>query len=181
MATTWRRHGDVLAATWHRNSTLAPYAGRVEDLDRQIVALLSADGRTSFTDLGKATGLSTSAVHQRVRRLEERGVIRGYRAVVDHDKVGLSLTAIIFLSPFDPAAPDDIPDRLNHIEQIESCYSVAGEQSYILLVRLTRPVELEELLGTIRSVANCSTRSTVVLSTSWEDRPVAGPAEASAS
>ena len=64
----------------------------MEDLDRKIVALLAADGRMSFTDLGKATGLSTSAVHQRVRRLEQRGVIRGYAAVVDHEELGLPLT-----------------------------------------------------------------------------------------
>ncbi len=55
----------------------------MEELDRQIVDLLVKDGRMSYTDLGKATGLSTSAVHQRVRRLEQRGVIRGYAAVVD--------------------------------------------------------------------------------------------------
>jgi Lrp/AsnC family leucine-responsive transcriptional regulator len=64
---------------------MRPAAGKfsgVEDLDREIVRLLAADGRMSYTDLGRATGLSTSAVHQRVRRLEERGVIRGYAAVV---------------------------------------------------------------------------------------------------
>src|SRR5687767_9755152 len=59
----------------------------MEELDRQIVQLLVADGRMSYTDLGKATGLSTSAVHQRVRRLEQRGVIRGYAAVVDPEAV----------------------------------------------------------------------------------------------
>ncbi len=52
----------------------------VEDLDQRILTLLAADGRMSFTDLGKATGLSTSAVHQRVKRLEQRGMIRGYVA-----------------------------------------------------------------------------------------------------
>ena len=57
----------------------------MEELDRRIIGLLSQDGRMSFTDLGKVTGLSTSAVHQRVRKLEERGVIRGYRAVLDQD------------------------------------------------------------------------------------------------
>ena len=60
----------------------------MEELDRQIVELLVKDGRMSYTDLGKATGLSTSAVHQRVRRLEQRGVIRGYAAVVDPEAVG---------------------------------------------------------------------------------------------
>jgi len=65
----------------------------VEDTDRTIVRLLAADGRMSFTDLGKATGLSTSAVHQRVKRLEKRGVITGYGASVSHEELGLALTA----------------------------------------------------------------------------------------
>src|SRR6476660_4902881 len=80
------------------------YICGVEDLDRQIIDLLSADGRMSYTDLGKATGLSTSAVHQRVRRLEERGVIRGYQAVLDPGELGLSILAFISGKPFDPTA-----------------------------------------------------------------------------
>src|SRR5665647_3498797 len=77
----------------------------MEDLDRCIVGLLSQDGRMSFTDLGKATGLSTSAVHQRVRRLEERGAIQGYRAVINHNELGLPLIAFISVAPPDPGAP----------------------------------------------------------------------------
>ena len=55
----------------------------MEELDRKIVALLAADGRLSYTDLGRITGLSTSAAHQRVKRLEQRGLVTGYRAVID--------------------------------------------------------------------------------------------------
>jgi Lrp/AsnC family transcriptional regulator, leucine-responsive regulatory protein len=145
----------------------------VEDLDRQILRLLAADGRMSFTDLGRATGLSTSAVHQRVRKLEERGVIHGYAAVVDTPAVGLGLTAFISITPLDPAAPDDAPDRLVHLAQIESCYSVAGEESYILKVRVSTPGDLEALLAEIRAVANVRTRTTIVLSTPYEGRPPA--------
>ncbi len=143
----------------------------MEDTDRAIVRLLSTDGRMSYTDLAKATGLSTSAVHQRVRRLEERGVITGYAAVVDHDQLGLSLTAFISVIPFDRAAPDDVPQRLEAVTEIEACYSVAGEESYILKVRVASPAALEDLLGRLRSVANVSTRTTVVLSTPYEGRP----------
>ncbi|MCW2817403.1 MAG: Lrp/AsnC family transcriptional regulator, partial [Marmoricola sp.] len=73
----------------------------MEKTDRQILRLLAADGRMSFTDLGKATGLSTSAVHQRVKRLEERGLILGYGATVDHAAAGKPLTAFISITPFD--------------------------------------------------------------------------------
>ncbi|MCU0265297.1 MAG: Lrp/AsnC family transcriptional regulator [Actinomycetia bacterium] len=143
----------------------------MEDLDRQIVRLLADDGRMSFTDLGRATGLSTSAVHQRVRRLEERGVITGYAARLDLDAIGLPLTAFVSVVPLDPSAPDDAPDRLAGLADIEACYSVAGEESYILKVRVASPADLEVLLAEIRAAANVSTRTTVVLSTPFEGRP----------
>lgn len=135
--------------------------------------LLAADGRMSFTDLGKATGLSTSAVHQRVRRLEQRGVILGYRAVLDAEAIGLALTAFISVKPIDPAAPDDVPERLADIAELEACHSVAGEENYILKVRVGSPTDLERLLAQIRAQAGVSTRTTVVLSTPYEARPPA--------
>jgi Lrp/AsnC family leucine-responsive transcriptional regulator len=142
----------------------------VEELDRSIVALLAAEGRMSYTDLGKATGLSTSAVHQRVRRLEQRGVIKGYAAIVDADAIGLPLTAFISIRPIDPSAPDDAPDKLADMPEIEACHSVAGDESYILKVRVGAPTDLEALLARIRAAANVSTRTTIVLSTPYEAR-----------
>lgn len=142
----------------------------MEELDQRLVELLVGDGRMSFTDLGRATGLSTSAVHQRVRRLEERGVISGYRAVVSPVQLGLPLTALISVTPFDPSQPDDVPQQLAAIGEIEDCHSVAGVESYILKVRVATPADLEDLLARIRSAANVATRTTVVLSTPWEGR-----------
>jgi Lrp/AsnC family leucine-responsive transcriptional regulator len=142
----------------------------VEEIDRQILQLLSADGRMSFTDLGKATGLSTSAVHQRVRRLEQRGVIRGYVAVVDASSVGLPITAFVSVIPLDPTIANDVPGRLADVAEIEACHSVAGNENYILKVRATAPEELETLLGRIRASANVSARATIVLSTPFEAR-----------
>jgi Lrp/AsnC family transcriptional regulator, leucine-responsive regulatory protein len=144
----------------------------VEDLDRRILTLLASDGRMSYTDLGKATGLSTSAVHQRVKRLEQRGLIKGYGATIDYDQVGKPLTAFISIRPIDPSQPDDSPERLRGVPEIESCWSVAGDESYILKVRVTTPVDLEDLLARIRSMANVATRTTIVLSTPYENRPV---------
>ncbi len=120
----------------------------MEDLDRQIVALLAEDGRMSFTDLGRATG------------------------VVDAEALGLPLTAFVSIKAVDPVAEDDAPQRLAHIAAIQSCYSVAGEEAYILKVRVASPQSLEALLTEIRAVAGVSTRTTVVLSTPFEDRPV---------
>lgn len=143
----------------------------MEQTDRQILRLLAEDGRRSITDLAELVGLSVSAVHQRVRRLETRGVIRRYTAVLDAEAIGLPLTAFISIKPIDPAAPDDAPDRLAHLAAIEACHSVAGDESYVLKVRVSGPGALEELLQQIRAAANVSTRTSVVLSTPYEDRP----------
>ncbi len=142
----------------------------LDELDRQLLRLLVADGRRSYTDLARDTGLSTSAVHQRVRRLEQRGVISGYTARVDPVLAGLPLTAFVSVTPIDPAAPDDAPDRLRHLPAVEACHSVAGTESWILKVRVASPAALEALLSEIRSSAGVQTRTTVVLSTPWEDR-----------
>jgi len=144
----------------------------LEGTDRKILELLAHDGRMSFTDLGKATGLSTSAVHQRVKRLESRGLIQGYGATLDHEQLGLPLTAFISIRPIDPSQPDDSPERVREIPEIESCWSVAGDESYILKVRVAAPLALEDLLARIRAAANVSTRTTIVLSTPYEGRPV---------
>jgi Lrp/AsnC family leucine-responsive transcriptional regulator len=143
----------------------------VEEIDRAIVAALTADGRLSYTDLAERVGLSVSAVHQRVRRLEQRGVIKGYGARVSYEALELPLSAFIAIRPLDPSQPDDAPDRLAHLPEIDSCYSVAGEDFYLLLVRVSSPAELERLLQQIRTAANVTTRTTVVLSTPYEGRP----------
>ena len=143
----------------------------MEEIDRRIVSLLSRSGRMSFTELARQAGLSVSAVHQRVRRLETDGVITGYVALCDPEVIGLPLTAFVSIKPFDQAAPDDVPDRLKDLEAIEACHSVAGDENYILKVRVSVPGDLEHLLTKIRTVAGVSTRTTVVLSTAYENRP----------
>ncbi|MBO0611275.1 Lrp/AsnC family transcriptional regulator [Myceligenerans salitolerans] len=143
-----------------------------DDVDRTIVSALRADGRTTLAALSEATGLSLSAVQVRVRKLESRGVISGYRAVVDPEAIGLPLTAFIEITPLDQAQEDDAPMRLRELPWIEACYSVAGNANYLLLVRVPSPRELEGLLGQIRRTAQVSTRSTVVLQTYFEGRPV---------
>jgi len=127
----------------------------------------------SFTELARQAGLSVSAVHQRVRRLEQDRVITGYVALCDPEVIGLPLTAFISIKPFDVAAPDDVPQRLFQLAEIEACHSVAGDENYILKVRVASPAALEELLQQIRTLAGVSTRTTVVLSTPYENRPPA--------
>ncbi|MCZ2805661.1 Lrp/AsnC family transcriptional regulator [Modestobacter sp. VKM Ac-2983] len=142
-----------------------------QDVDRELLSALARDGRASFTDLAERVGLSVSAVHQRVRRLEQRGLITGYAAQLDAKGLGLPLTAFVSITPIEAAQPDDAPTRLAHLTAIEACHSVAGVESYILKVRVASPDALEALLHEIRSAANVTTRTTVVLSTFYEDRP----------
>ena len=108
----------------------------LDDIDRVLVRELVADGRATLAHLAATAGLSVSAVQSRVRRLESRGVVTGYTARINPEAVGQMLSAFVAITPLDPSQPDDAPARLEHIQAIESCHSVAGEESYVLLVRV---------------------------------------------
>lgn len=141
----------------------------LDDIDRILVRRLVADGRATLAELAASAGLSVSAVQSRVRRLEARGVISGYSARINPEAVGHLLSAFVAITPLDPSQPDDAPARLAHIEEIEACHSVAGEESYVLLVRVESPRALEDLLQRIRTTANVQTRSTIILNTFYSD------------
>ena len=141
-------------------------------VDRKIVTELTRDGRVTLSELAETVGLSVSATQARVKRLESRGVVTGYRAVVDAEAVGRPLSAFIEITPLDPAQPDNAPELLAPIDAIEACHSVAGDASYLLFVRVESPRALEELIREIRAAASVSTRTTVVLQTFYENRPV---------
>jgi Lrp/AsnC family leucine-responsive transcriptional regulator len=141
-----------------------------DDIDRSLVEALIGDGRATLRTLAQRTGLSVSAVQARVRRLETDGVITGYAASVAPEALGLTLAAFVAITPRDPAHEYDIPERLAGLSAVESCYSVAGEDSFVLFVRVGSPAELEELIRQIRTRANVSTRTTVVLQSFYERR-----------
>lgn len=141
-----------------------------DPIDRRIATALLADGRSTLKSLAEVTGLSVSAVQARVRRLEADGVIRGYTALLDPESIGLPLAALIAITPLDPGQPDDAPERLADLPEIEACHSVAGDDAYVLFVRVASPTALEQLIREIRMRANVSTRTTVVLQTFFERR-----------
>jgi Lrp/AsnC family leucine-responsive transcriptional regulator len=141
----------------------------LDDIDRILARELVADGRATLAELAASAGLSVSAVQSRVRRLESRGVVSGYSARINPEAVGHLLSAFVAIT-LDPSQPDDAPARLEHIEEIESCHSVAGEESYILLVRIGSARALEDLLQRIRTTANVQTRSTIILNTFYSNR-----------
>jgi Lrp/AsnC family leucine-responsive transcriptional regulator len=139
--------------------------------DRLLATELIRDGRSTLRTLAEVTGLSVSAVQARVRRMEADGVIAGYRADVAPESIGLPLAAFIAITPLDPDHEYDIPQRLSGCSEIEDCHSVAGEDSFVLYVRVASPRALEALIREIRRRANVSTRTTVVLQTFFEGRP----------
>ena len=144
-----------------------------DTVDRRIIAEISQDARATLAQLSEAVGLSTSAVQSRLRRLESRGVIAGYRPILDAEAVGKPLSAFIEITPLDPGQPDNAPELLEPMPEIEACHSIAGNASYMLFARVASPRALEELVNGIRTVANVSTRTTVVLQTYYENRPIA--------
>lgn len=146
-------------------------ASGLDDRDRNILALLQGDARLGYAEIGGRVGLAASSVHDRVRKLERKGVIRGYGADIDHEQVGFPITAFVSLA-LRPGSPSDVPGLIAEFELVESCYSVAGDNSYALVVRAPSTKDLEELLDALRAKLEVTTRATVVLSTPFEHRPL---------
>lgn len=146
----------------------------LDSVDRSLLRVVAADGRATLARLAEASGLSVSAAQARIKRLEARGVIAGYRAVIDADAVGMPLAAFVEITPLDPAQPDNAPELLAHLPHIEACHSIAGQAAYMLFVRVASPRALEDLIRDIRQAASVNTRTTVVLQTFFEGRAATG-------
>jgi Lrp/AsnC family leucine-responsive transcriptional regulator len=142
----------------------------MDDRDLAIIAALQDEGRATFAEVGRRVGLAASSVHERVRKLEQSGAIRRYRAEVDPQVLGLFVTALVSVTPLDPRQPDDLPDRVKEFPEVEDCHAVAGDENYILKVRAATTADLEDFLRRLREKAEVQTRTTVVLSTPFEHR-----------
>jgi Lrp/AsnC family leucine-responsive transcriptional regulator len=143
----------------------------VDAKDRKILRLLDQDARLTYAEIGRDVGLAPSSVHDRVRKLERAGVVRGYRADLDLAEGGYPITAFVSLA-LRASSPADIPAKVAEFALVESCYSVAGDNSYVLVVRAPTTKDLEGLLDALRAKLDVITRSTIVLSTPFERRPV---------
>jgi Lrp/AsnC family leucine-responsive transcriptional regulator len=137
--------------------------------DRMILGSLERDARSTYAEIGARVGLAASSVHDRIRKLERTGAVRGYRAELDFEQVGLPITAFVSIA-LQPTSPPEIPARVAEFELVESCYSVAGDNSYVLVVRAPSTKALEEVLDGLRAKLEVTTRSTVALSTPFERR-----------
>ena len=144
----------------------------MDAIDRQLVELLRGNARLSYAELARRVGLSAPAVYERVGRLEATKVIRAYRADVEPEAIGLGVTALIGIVEESDADPDVVVEDLRKLSEVEACYFVAGVESFVLTVRVGTIAELERLIMRLnRTPGVASTRTAIVLSTRWENRP----------
>ncbi len=148
----------------------------MDDTDRALLAALRRDGRASWAELGRLVGLSGPSVTDRVSRLEAAGVITGYHATVDAGALGRSVAALVGVHLSDTSDQDAVTVALQRLDEVEDCWFVAGDESFLITVRVPDVAELEQTLSRLRRIRGVSrTRTTVVLSTKWEGR--VAPAE----
>jgi Lrp/AsnC family leucine-responsive transcriptional regulator len=143
----------------------------MDAVDRQLIQALRENGRASYAELGRLVGLSGPSVTDRINRLESAGVITGYRATVDAPSLGLGVTALIGIQLTDATDHEDVATRLSDLSEVEDCWFIAGDDSFMLKVRSSDVDALEILIRRLSGTKGVSrTRTTVVLSTKWENR-----------
>ncbi len=144
--------------------------------DWQLVAILQAEGKVTYGDLARRVGLSQAAVHERVKKLEARGVVRGYRADIDPAVLGLPVLALIFVDQEAGPRRIDLPERFAEMPNVVECHSVAGQASYVLKVRAADTADLARLIDSVRCVEGVAqTRTTISLTTWFEHRALTPP------
>ncbi|HLT10589.1 MAG TPA: Lrp/AsnC family transcriptional regulator [Micromonosporaceae bacterium] len=151
----------------------------MDSTDRRILEMLTENARMSYAEMARQIGLSGPAVHERVGKLEASGVIRAYRASLDPEAVGLGVTAFIGIVESPDSEFDSIVTAIADFPEVESCYFTAGAESFLLQVRVPAIADLERLIVRLNRIPGvASTRTTIALSTKWEGRPQALPADA---
>ena len=153
----------------------------LDRIDRQILTLLRQDGRMSHAAIAKEVGLSGPAVHERVRKLEQNGVIAGYTAILDPEKLDRYHVAFaqITLSEGNEFADDEpIVARICDEPDVLEFHRIAGQDCYLIKIRTATNKDLEKLLRRIRSIRGVArSRTTIVLSTELERPSISVPVE----
>jgi Lrp/AsnC family leucine-responsive transcriptional regulator len=151
-----------------------PYV--LDGIDRQLLDELQTDCKRSLKEIGAAVGLSAPSVMERVRKLENAGIIRGYHALLDARKVGLDISAFIGVSITNPQLLSAFEEWVELIAQVLECHHVTGGHTLLLKVKTQNTEDLEKLISLIRSMDGvASTETMVVLSTHTERVEVALP------
>jgi Lrp/AsnC family leucine-responsive transcriptional regulator len=146
----------------------------MDALDHSILDLLQRDGRATQLEISRTVGLSQPAVAERIRKLEERGVITGYTARVDAKKLGKDITAFIGVTIEHPKYFEGFAKKVMALPEILEAHRVAGQDSYILKVKTANTRTLDQLLvETLRTIAGVTrTNTTIVLSSIKEETHV---------
>lgn len=145
----------------------------ISQTDARLLRILQADGRRSYADLGADLGMAGPSAHERVKKLEARGVIRGYSANLDPRSVGLGVLAFTWVTQAPGTITVDLMPRFAEIGEIEECHHVAGEADYILKIRARDMEHLGDVIRRVQITPNVfSTQTDVVFSTGFERRPL---------
>jgi Lrp/AsnC family transcriptional regulator, leucine-responsive regulatory protein len=153
----------------------------LDPIDRQILRHLRQDGRMAHSTIAKEVGLSGPAVHERVRKLEQRGVIASYTAVLEPeilDRAHMAFVMVTLSEGNEFAADDPIVARVCEEPDVLEFHRIAGEDCYLIKIRTATSKDLEQLLRRIRSIRGVArTRTTIVLSTELEKPTIEVPGE----
>jgi Lrp/AsnC family leucine-responsive transcriptional regulator len=148
------------------------YVRQVDGVDRRLIGALRSNARATYAELARLVGLSAPAVHERVGKLESSGVITGYHAAVEPAALGLGVSALVGILQGDRGDSDQIFAALQGMPEIEDCWFVAGEETFVIKVRVADMPSLEQVIGALNRIRGVArTRTTVVLSTRFEGRP----------
>ncbi|MEE9569102.1 MAG: Lrp/AsnC family transcriptional regulator [Candidatus Binatia bacterium] len=140
-----------------------------DNLDLHILSLLQENCKLSLNKIGERVGLSGPSVLERIKKLEESGIIRGYTVVLDARKLGKDITAFIGVFINHPKLISSFEKAIDRFEEVQECHHVTGEYALLLKVKTDNTSGLEELIRKIRSVDGVSwTETSVVLSTHTE-------------
>lgn len=144
---------------------------RVDAVDRRLLDALRTNARATYAELARAVGLSAPAVHERVSKLEGAGVITGYHAAIAPESLGYAMNALVGIFITDSADTDRVADELSSLPAVEHCWFVAGEETFVVKVRVPDVAGLEATIRALNAMPGVArTRTTVVLSTKFEDR-----------
>ncbi|HJR82337.1 MAG TPA: Lrp/AsnC family transcriptional regulator [Sphingomicrobium sp.] len=141
----------------------------LDSKDRQILALLEADGRKSTSEIARLTHLSAPTVAERIGRLRDIGVIRGFGVKIDASKVGLPVSAVVEFQPRVSHDEDAISAVIKH-PAVRTAYRVTGSSFLVLLVRVPTSAALQDMLAEF--IRHGETRTSLILVTDVEDRPL---------
>ncbi len=163
--------GDAEARSADRPA--APASPALDAIDRRLLALLSEDGRRSYADLAQAVGLSAPSVYARVKKLEDRGVLKQYTIATSPEHLGYGIAALVAVRQLPGFHWERLEAAFHDLPAVEACYSVTGDDSYVLLVRVADARSLEDLLREIGCVEGVSsTRTMLILSTTFERKRI---------